>query len=129
VVVSAIVVYQMRGKPSATEFFKVSHTASIGEFSNGNKTVNIKILGLNISAVGGDATDVQLIIDAQSDPLNDFYASISKGTSKSAEIQLKGYLTTLNDDGLFPVEFDIGCLETQTTTFTIYIDPQSIHAV
>jgi hypothetical protein len=127
VVVSAIVVSQIRSsKPSANQYFTVSHTASLGEFSNENKTVNISVLGLNVTAVGGDATDVQITMDAQADPLTDIYPSIAKGTSKPAEIQLKGYVTSLNDDGLFPVEFDIGSLEVQTSTFTIYIDPKEI---
>jgi hypothetical protein len=130
VVVSAIVVSQIRSsRPSAIQYFTASHTASIGQFSSGNRSVNIVILGLNISAVGGDATDVQIYMDAQADPLNDAYPNIPRGTSKGVEIQLTGYLTSLNDDGLFPVEFDIGCLEALTSTFTIYIDPKDIHGM
>lgn len=128
VVVSAIVISQIRSsKPQASQYFTISHTASLGEFSNQNRTVNIKILGLNITAVGGDATDVQLTIDAQADQLNDIYPSIPKGTAKPAEIQLKGLVTSLNDDGLFPVEFDISCPQTQLSTITIYLEPKDIH--
>lgn len=128
VVVSAIVVSQIRSsKPQASQYFTIFHTVSVGEFSNGNTTLNVKILGLNITAVGGDATDVQITIDAQADQLSDIYPSIPKGTTKPAEIQLKGYVTSLNDDGLFPVEFDIGCPQTQVSTITIYLDPKDVH--
>jgi len=128
VVVSAIAVSLTRdSRPSASQYFTISHTASVGEFYNGNKSVNVKILGLNVTAVGGDATDVQITIDAQVDRLNDFFTSIPKGTTKPLEIQLKGYLTTLNDKGLFPVEFDMVSPQTQLSTITIYLDPKDVH--
>lgn len=130
VVVSAIVVSQTRSsKPQARQYFTISHTASLGEFFDGNKTLSVKILGLNIKAVGGDATDVQITIDAQTDQLSDIYPSIPKGTTQPAEIQLRGYVTSLNDSGLFPVEFDISCPEAQLSTITIYLDPKDVHVL
>lgn len=130
VVVSAIVVSQTRSsKPQARQYFTISHTASVGEYFNGNVTLSVKILGLNITAVGGDATDVQITIDSQADYLIDIYPSIPKGTAKLAEITLGGYVTSLNDDGLFPVEFDISSPETQLSTITIYLDPKDVHVL
>ena len=115
-------------KPPASQYLKVANTKSIGEFSNQNKTVLIKTLGLNITAVGGDATSIVVQVASQVDPTNDVWAFLAKGASQEAQIRLNGYMTVLNDQGKFPVEVDIGCSEAthEAIPITLYLDPKDI---
>jgi len=136
VVVSAIVVSITQSrKPSASEYFTITHTASIGTFSGDNTTVNLKIMGLNITAVGGDATNPQLLCDSQAYPIDDVYnGTLAKGQSWDYQIELVGgeYQTHgltayLNDKGMFEVEVQIGSKECELSTITVALDPKDIH--
>ena len=141
VVVSAIVVSITQSrKPSASEYFTITHTASIGTFSGDNTTVNLKIMGLNITAVGGDATNPQLLCDSQAYPIDDVYNNnatngvLAKGQSWDYQIELVGgeYQTHgltvyLNDKGMFEVEVQIGSKECELGTITVALDPKDIH--
>jgi hypothetical protein len=136
VVVSAIVVSITQSrKPSASEYFTITHTASIGTFSGDNTTVNLKIMGLNITAVGGDATNPQLLCDSQANPIDDSYnGTLAKGQSWDYQIELVGgeYQTHgltayLNDKGMFEVEVQIGSKECELSTITVALDPKDIH--
>jgi hypothetical protein len=113
-------------KPAASQYFKIVHSASLAENVTGNGNVLLKTLGINITAVEGDATDVQITMDSQANYLNDIYPSIPNGTTKPAQIELQGYLTTLNDNGLYPVEFDIVCPQADMSTITLYLNPKDI---
>jgi hypothetical protein len=114
-------------KPTASQYFKIVHTASLAENVTGSRNqVLLKTLGINITTVGGDATDVQITIDSQANNLNDIYPSIPNGTTKPAQIELQGYLTTLNGNGLYPVEFDIVCPQADLSVITLYLNPKDI---
>jgi hypothetical protein len=128
VIVAAFALTQtpVGSRPTASLYFKIVHTASLAENVTGNKSVLLKTLGINITAVEGDATDVQVTIDSQANNLNDIYPSIPNGTTKPAEIELQGYLTTLNDNGLYPVEFDIVCPQADLSVITLYLSPKDI---
>jgi hypothetical protein len=114
-------------KPSASDYLKVEHIGSLGEFYNNNKTVNIKELGLRITAVGGDATNILitgLSTPGEEYPLIDF---LRKGESKEITVQLRSYITSLNETiGLFPVELTIGCLEASPSDIIIFLKPEDI---
>lgn len=130
VVISAFAISSLnehaQEKRPASQYLRILHTRSVGTFYNGNQTVELKILGLNITAVGGDATDVQLIMDSQADRTNDYFRNITKGITVDMQVQLQGYVTHVNGQGLFPVEFDISCVQTTLSTITFYINPKDI---
>jgi len=130
-IVAAVALYNdtPRQKPAATEYLKVWHTRSIGEFSNQNKSVLITTLGLRLTAIGGDAHDILIVVESQPTPENDMITFLANGSSSDAVILLNGLPTTLNDQGKFPVEFQIGCAESEYETVTVYIDPKDISRV
>ena len=113
-------------KPPASEYLKVEHIGSIGEFYNKNRTVDIKELGLRVTALGGNATNI--IITGLSTESEDYpcIQNLSMGESKELDIQLKSYVTSLNDEGLFPLELTIGCSEATPSDITIYLKPEDI---
>jgi len=134
VVVSAIVVSITQSrKPSASEYFTITHTGSIGTFRD-NRTVTLKILGLDITTVGGDATNPQLLCDSQAYPLDDSYNGVlHKGESWDYQIELTGgeYQTHgltvyLNNENRFEVEVQIGSKECEVGTITVALDPKDI---
>jgi hypothetical protein len=134
VVVSAIVVSITQSrKPLASEYFTITHTESIGTFRD-NTTVTLKILGLNITAVGGDATNPQLLCDSQANPLDDSYNGVlHKGESWDYQIELTGgeYQTHgltvyLNNENKFEVEIQIGSKECEVGIITVIVDPKDI---
>ena len=134
VVVSAIVVSITQSrKPLASEYFTITHTGSIGTFRD-NTTVTLKILGLNITAVGGDATNPQLLCDSQAYPLDDSYnGTLVKGESWDYQIELTGgdYQTHgltvyLNNENMFEVDVQIGSKECELGTITVALDPKNI---
>lgn len=143
VVVSAIAVSLTQSrKPSANEYFTITHTASIGTFTGDNTTVALRILGLNITAVGGDATNPQLLCDSQAYPIDDVYNNnvtngvLAKGESWDYQIELVGgeYQTHglaayLNDKGMFEVEVQIGSKECELGTIIVALDPKDIHHI
>lgn len=135
VVISIIVASAIRNqntqgsqKPPASEYLKVEHIGSIGEFSNNNRTVNIKELGLNITAVGGNATNILITGLSTQGEEYPYIAFLRKGESKEITIQLRSCVISLNETtGLFgPVEFTIGCSEASPSDITIYLRPEDI---
>lgn len=136
VVISAIVVSITRSrKPSASEYFTITHTKSLGTFRD-NNTVTLRILGLNITAVGGDASNPQLLVDSQANPIDDSYnGTLTKGQSwdypielVGGEYQTRGLTLYLNDKGVFEVEVEIGSVECEVGTITVAVDPKDIIA-
>jgi len=124
---SALRIQNNRWKPPASEYLKVEHTKSLGVFYNNNKTVNIKELGLRITAVGGDATNVLITGLSTQGEEYPYIEFLHKGESKEITVQLRSYFTSLNETiGLFPVELTIGCSEALPSDITIYLNPEDI---
>jgi hypothetical protein len=123
----AIVMNMPKKKPLAHEYLSVVPTpgGSLGEFYDQNKTVIIKILGLNITAVGGDASDIIVTISSQQEP--EWRGNLSKGETWSAGFQLQGLRTVLNKtDGLFHVQIGIKCAQTDPEYIWLYLNYQDI---
>ena len=120
--------------PLASKYLKVSHTKSIGEFSNNNRTVRITTLGLNVTAIGGDALSIIIIVESQPEENGPEIGPPDTGILKKGEswlpaILLSGYVTGLIQKGgepVFPVEIQIGCQETREEVITLYIKPEDI---
>lgn len=116
-----------RKRPPVSQYLEITHTISIGEFYNQNRTVKITYLGLNITAVGGNAQDIIIIVKSELEP--EWIGFLAKGESwepGDGAILLQGYVTGLNEDGLFPVEIRIGCAEAIKEDVTIYLKPEDI---
>lgn len=116
-----------RKRPPVSQYLEITHTISIGEFYNQNRTVKITYLGLNITAVGGDAHDLILFVRSQPEypAIKDF---IPKGESwePGEGMLLRGYVTSLNEDDLFPVDIKIGCIEAVEEEVMIYLKPKDV---
>jgi biopolymer transport protein ExbD len=110
----------------AGEYLQIVHTKSIGEFYNNRRTVEITELGLNITAVKGDAHSIIIYVDTQVDISNDVYKHIAKGETLSVSVRLKGYVTSLNSEGKFPVTVGLSCSEAAYDEITLLIDPDDI---
>ena len=121
-------------KPSASEYFIVTHTTSAGSFSADNKTVVLTTLGLNITAVGGDATDIQVQCASQADRGDDYLQRLAEGPPgwdlpialAGGDYNYKGWSLRLNDQGFFTVKVTISCNEAETGTITVNLNPNDI---
>ena len=120
-----------RGLPPATKFFNITPTISIGTFGANNRSVLITTLGVNVTPVLGDANIVYISVrshDDKNDETNQA-GNISKGQTIDFAIMLQGYQTTLhniNGTDVFPVDIQIGSVECQYETVTLYIKPEEI---
>lgn len=113
-------------KVKAGEYLRVTHSVSMGEFFNNGKNVKITELGLNITAVMGDAHSIIVYVDTQADISNDVYKFIGKGETLPISVKLNGYVTGLNAEGKFPVTVGLSCSEAVYDEITILIDPTEI---
>jgi len=130
----AIVSSQPKTKLKATEYLRVvpMEGGSLGEFYNqsGKISVRIKILGLNITAFEGDAHSIIVIVASQEEPEvgpkpPDYF--LPKGETWQAVILLKGLVSNLNSDGLFPVNIGISCTEAEPeNSVWLYLRPEDI---
>jgi hypothetical protein len=120
-----IVISMPKKKPLAHDYLHVVPTLSLGEFYDQNKTVIIKTLGLNITAVGGDAYDIIVTIASQQEP--EWRENLSKGETWSAGFTLQGLRSVLNKtDGLFHVQIGIKCAETEPEYMWLRLKSQDI---
>jgi len=119
-----IVINMPKKKPLAHDYLHVVPTLSVGEFDD-QKTVIIKTLGLNITAVGGDAYDIIVTISSQEEP--EWREFLPKGETWSAGFTLQGLRSVLNKtDGLFHVQIGIKCAETEPEYMWLRLKPQDI---
>lgn len=129
-------------KPLASDYFIVTHTASTGTFYGAhNQTVVLASLGLNVTAIGGAATAVQVTCESQVDPMDDYIQALNKGPPGwDIAITLGGQDTVnggvysglplnLNANGMFEAEVTVSCNEVQRSTFTVLINPNDIVGV
>lgn len=125
IIVAAVSFNSQSRKPKVSEYLKIEHTKSLGTFSNQNRTVTIKVLGLSITANGGDAHSILIEMSSADEPFQiDFLAN---GSSTSISIDLKGYVTGINETvHCFPVELTIGCREATPEDITLYLKPEDI---
>jgi len=135
VIVAAFALSQTKSRrPSAGEYFVVTHTLSTGEFSNQNRTFTIATLGLNITAVGGDATDVYVRCTSQAEPENDYLTKLNKGPPgwdlpvvlAGGEFNFRGLSLRLNDQGMFSTNVTVACNEVEAAAITVLINPEDL---
>lgn len=112
IVVAVTVTYQSQPLPRVSEYLRLSHTKSLGKFHSSN-LVEITSLGLNITAVGGDASSIVIQVDEgnQRYPENDVIKEVKKGESYEHVIELEGCILPL-ENGKCTVHIDISCVET-----------------
>jgi hypothetical protein len=112
-------------KPPANEYLKVQHTRSIATtYTEDNKTIIIKTLGINITAIGGD--DHYVIIDVGSqDPK--IITEILNGTTLDYPIDQVSIPTELDTDkGVYLISIEIQCQEAEHASLLIEARPQDI---
>ena len=135
-IVLAVAVTQTNSKkPLASQYFIVTHTVSAGEFSTtDNETVVLTTLGLNITAVGGDATAVQVRVSSQANPIDDYLDSLPKGppgwdmsiTLVGGTMNFRGLQRSLNSQGMFKVDVTISCNEATRAVIPVLINPNDV---
>lgn len=138
VIAAAFAISQPKSKkPSASQYFIVTHTSSLGTFAEDNKSVNLQTLGLNVTAVGGDATNVQLQCKSQAYALDDYIQTLSKGPPgwdvqialKGGDYNEPGLYVRLDPQGMFEVNITVSCSETESAVFKVLINPQDVAGV
>lgn len=122
-------------KPSASQYFIVSHTTSTGEYLTfDNKTFKITTLGLNITAVGGDATNIQIQCNSQAYPTDDYLENLTKGPPgwdipvvlAGGDYHYPGATVKMNDQGMFSFNVTISCDQVQSDRIRVLINPEDI---
>ena len=117
-----------------SEILEITHTASLaiatGRPPNQNESILIKTLGLKITAVGGDAHSIIVIISSLSQreepPVNPF---LRRGETWDLPIELLSYPTRLNEDGFYPVKISVTCIEAaedEDKDITIFLKPEDL---
>jgi hypothetical protein len=146
IVVAAIAALSMGGaigkKPLASDYFIITHTESTGEFKGAhNETVVLATLGLNVTAIGGDATAVSVRCASQAYPMDDYIQTLHKGPpgwdlpitlaggDSSTGYIYRGLPLDLNNNGMFEVEVTVSANEVQSSVFTVLINPKNILGV
>jgi len=110
-------------KPPVTEYLQIQHTKSIGERKTAdNRTILIKTLGLKITAVRGDATNIAIDVPGAQDI--EYIEKISKGETREIQILSQGYLVELDENGVFPITFDAWSSEAEAAPVTVYARPE-----
>lgn len=95
---------------SAEEYFQIADVGAFGTFSS--KYVLITYIGFQVNATEGDAHDIYVDMDGRSTQFDPpFIAELSKGNASFVEINLTGYRSEQDSDGLFPVKVSISCDE------------------
>jgi len=117
-----------QNKPPADKYLKIQHTKSIGEFyGDQNSSVLIKILGLNITALGGNAYDIWIDLGTPQSDTEYPYAHVSdlpKGNS--TEVQITTSYSTELENGFFPVYIDVWCNEAKIASVLLLLNPNDI---
>ena len=131
VIGATIATNQPKTKPKASEYLQVTpmEGGSLGEYESDNRAVMIKTLGLNITAFRGDAHSIIVIVASQAEPEvlpNPPTYFLPKGESCQAPMLLRGLMSHLNADGLFPVKISIKCNESDPSDIWLFLKPEDI---
>jgi len=143
IIIAIVAALSMNGavgeKPLASSYFIVTNTTSAGEFHGAhNESVTLTTLGLNVTAIGGDATAVQLRCTSQAYPMDDYIQTLKKGPPGwDVQITLAGGDTStgnyyhglpleLDENGFFEAEVTVSANEVQSSVFTVLISPKDI---
>jgi hypothetical protein len=118
IVAAVVILYWPRTSQKVSDYLKISYATSLGEYlpnyTNPNR-IDIKNLGLNITAVGGEANSILIQVDEGRivDPDNEegyVYHTLLKGQSWYPAILLEG-CTPYLVNGKCNVTIDVGCHE------------------
>jgi len=121
-------------KPLASQYLTVKHTASTAYYSNpSNTTMILTVLGLNVTAVGGDATGLYVHCRSQATPVDAELESLDKGKSWDLPIALTGgdyhYMglqVRNNTQGMIEVDVTVGCDEARSAVIPVILDSKDI---
>jgi hypothetical protein len=122
-------------KPLASEYLTVEHTASTAYYSNpSNTTMIFTVLGLNVTAVGGDATGLYVHCKSQADPVDAELEELAKGKTWDLPITLtggdynyRGLQLKKNTQGMLEVDVTVGCNEARSTVISVLVDPKDVY--
>ncbi len=119
-------------RPSAKDYFEIKVARIEWKPYTNNRSVIVKRVVLNITAVGGEATSI--ILQNNASPNQEEYVSahphLDKGESWCDEystLNFDNYIAQINGKGEIVLDdvITIGCKEAEGATITLYI-PESI---
>jgi len=120
IAIAVAMTYQPSKSVKVSDYLKLSHTRSMGKRVSSN-LIEITKLGLNLTAVGGDATSIVIQIEegqivGPSDLINEpgepiVFPSLLKGKTKDFQIDLEGCVIAFKN-GKCTVNITISCVET-----------------
>jgi hypothetical protein len=122
-------------KPLASQYLSVKHTASQGYYLDlSNTTIVITTLGLNVTAVGGDVTGLQVLCKSQAIPEDAYLDSLAKGKTWDLPIALtggnfhyRGLLAKADSQGTLQITVTISCNEARSATVPVTINLSDVY--
>jgi hypothetical protein len=119
-------------RPRATEYLRVVHSVSLGEFALPDASVlYLKQVGIDVTAVGGEASsillDVEALIPGGEGDYN-YYDFLAQNETWSAAIPLSNmYLELDPTTGTYPFEIlHVNVHEAESENLTLHISPDKI---
>lgn len=113
-----------------SEILQITHTKSLAESTNTgqNETIMIKTLGLKITAIGGDAHSIIVIVSSHQDPWGPpVKPFLPKDESWDLPIDQLTLPTRLNEDGFYEVTVSVKCIEAaEAEHIILYLEPEDI---
>jgi hypothetical protein len=110
-------------KPSVTEYLEIYHDRSVGDGKNNNQSILLKIIGLKIKAVGGDAHYIEIDVGGATE--RSYIDEILQGETGETQISTQGLAVDI-ENGVFPIPIEVWCSETETGTLTVYAKPEEL---
>jgi hypothetical protein len=129
VVVTAVISHKEHSDnlPLASEYFDIKVVKARGQVLPGNKSVNIKMVVLNITAIGGEANEIILEFEGMLGEQRVAYKShLDKGEwwcDENTTPRFENYIVPVNDKGEVVLKdfLTIGCKEARGATISLYI--------
>ena len=114
-----------KSKPSCSEYLKIQHTKSIATtYTDDNRTIIIKTLGINITAIGGDAHNIIIDVGSQEPEI---IQKIPNGTTSDYQIDKISLLAELDaDKGIYLIPIEVQCDEAEPASIIIEAQPHDI---
>jgi hypothetical protein len=123
IIISALIQQPAKPKPSVAEYLEIQHDRSVGDGKNNNQSILLKIIGVKIKAVGGDAHYIEIDVDGATE--RSFIEEIPQGDTKETQILTQGLAIDI-ENGVFPIPIEVWCSETETETVIVYAKPEEL---
>lgn len=113
-------------KPLCREYLKIQHTRSWARtYTNDNQTILIKALGINITAIKGDAHNIVIDSGGFLEPIT--ISNITKGETKDLSIEQISLPSEFDEEkGVYIIPLEVRCTEAEADYILIEARPEDI---